>query len=62
MMQLPVLLFLVVLHQQIDFSQIFRTSFFIIGKKNFVTSFPFLMDSPKPPTTHLFTPITAKID
>ena len=33
MIELPILLFVVVLHQQIDFLQVFRTSFFIIGKK-----------------------------
>ena len=38
--QLPVLLFLDVLHQQ-------RTSFTIIRKKIFDMSFPFLMDSPQ---------------
>ena len=29
--------------------QVFKTSFFIIGKKEFVNSFPFLMDLPKSP-------------
>ena len=33
MIELPVLLFLVVLHQQIDFLQVFRTSFFMLEKK-----------------------------
>ena len=43
--QLPVLLFLDVLHQQ-------RTSFTIIRKKIFDLSFPFLMDSPQPSIPH----------
>ena len=38
--ELPVLLFLV-LHQQIDFVQVFRTSFFIIGKKKICHQFSF---------------------
>ena len=43
--QLPVLLFLDVLHQQ-------GTSITIIRKKIFDMSFPFLLDSPQPPIAH----------
>ena len=45
MVQLPVLLYLVVLHQQ-------RTSFIIIGKKIFFMIFPFFMDSSQQPPQH----------
>ena len=48
-MQLPVPLFLVVLHQQTWILQLFRTSFNTIWRKNFITNFPFLTDSPKFP-------------
>ena len=43
-MQLPVLLFLVVLHQQILLLQLFRTSFNTIGRKILITNFPFLTE------------------
>ena len=42
-MLLPVPLFVVVLHQQISFLQLFETSFNIM-KKIFATNFPCLMD------------------
>ena len=45
MVQLPVLLYLVVLPQQ-------RTSFIIIGKKIFFMIFPFFMDSSQQPPQH----------
>ena len=49
---LPVLLFLVVwhqfLHQEILFFTTFQSLIQNYLKKNFVTNFPFLMDSPKP--------------
>ena len=48
-MQLPVLLFLVVLHQQILFLQLFRTSFNTIWRKIFITNVPFLIDTLKFP-------------
>ena len=47
--QLPVLLFLVVLHQQTSVLRLFRTSFITIGRKIFTTNFSCLTDSPKFP-------------
>ena len=57
MVQLPVLLFLVVLHQllhrQIDFLQLFQTLFTTIRKIISVINFPYLIDSPNlPPIPH----------
>ena len=48
-MQLSVLLFLNVLHKQISFLKLFRTSFNTIWRKIFITNFSFLTDSPKSP-------------
>ena len=53
LIQLPVLLFLDVLHQQ-------RTSFTIIRKKIFDMIFPFLMDSSQPPIPQALTVIIHK--
>ena len=51
--QLPVLLFLVLhqfLYQKISFFYNFLELHSTLFEKDFVTGFPFLMDSPKPPT------------
>ena len=46
------LLYISVYISRHHFSQMFRTVFNIIGKKDFFMNFPFLMNSIKPPTLH----------